>query len=119
MKSALGSFIVLPFLGVILIASRFGFRPIYMIVASVLGEAAGLFLYSDYNRWQVSSVLTGLASGALTYRGTAGPRNIVAGFLLFAALGAVITGCVLIGHGIYRLARSARYRDVTPSRSRR
>ena len=107
MKSTLGSFIVLPLLGIALIASRFGFRPLYMIVASVLGEVAGLFLYSAYNNWKVTGVLSGLASGSLTYRGTEGPRNLVAGLLMFAALGVAIAGCVLIGHGIYRLAKTA------------
>ena len=106
MKAALGSFIILPLLGIALIAARLGFRPLYMTVASVLGEVTGLFLYSSYNHWKVSAVLSGLASGALTYRGTAGPRNIAAGFLIFAALGMAIAGCVLIGNGIYRLAKS-------------
>lgn len=98
---------MVPLLGIALIVGRFGFRPLYMIVVSVLGEVAGLFLYSAYNKWKVTSVLSGLASGALTYRGGAGPRNIVAGLLMFAALGVAITGCVLIGHGIYRSAKTS------------
>jgi hypothetical protein len=78
-----------------------------MSVVAVLAEFAGVFLYCAYNRWRVTSVLSGLASGAITYRGTAGPRGIAAGLLMLAATALSITGCVLIGHGIYRLVRSS------------
>ena len=107
MKSALGSFIVMPLLGIALIVSRVGFRALYMFVASVLGEVVGLFLYSAYNKWRVTAVLSGLASGSVTYRGTEGPRSILAALLMFCALGATIALCVLIAHWTYERAKSA------------
>lgn len=107
MRSALGSFIVMPLLGIALIASLFGVRPLRIIVASVLGEVVGLFLYSAYNRWRVTSVLSGLASGSVAYRGTEGPRSILAGLLMFVTLGVAIAVCVLIGHRLYRRVKSA------------
>ena len=107
MKSTLGSLIVLPLLAIALFASLFGYRPRYMIAASVLGELAGLYLYCAYNRWTVTSVLNGLASGSVTYRGTEGPRNIFGGLLIFIALGVMIACCVLIGYELFRRAKSA------------
>lgn len=107
MKSALGSFIVIPLLGIALVASRSGFRPRYVIAASALGEVVGLYLYSAYHRWKVTSVLSGLASGSITYRGTEGPRKLFAGLLMFIMLGVMLAFCVLIGHWIYRGAKSA------------
>lgn len=107
MKSTLGLLIVIPLLCIALVASVFGFRPRYIVAASVLGEVVGLFLYSSYNRWTVTSVLSGLASGGVGYRGTEGPRNIVAGLLMFMALGAAIALFVLIGDEILRRAKSA------------
>ena len=107
MKSALGSFIVLPLLGIALVASRFGFRASYVLPASVLGEIAGLFLYAAYNRWKVAAVLSGLASGSITYRGTEGPRSMLAGLLLFTALGLALAACVLVAHRIYVRANNA------------
>lgn len=106
MRSTLGSLIVVPLLGIALVASRFGFRPLYILLASVLGELVGLFLYSAYNHWKVTAVLSGLASGSVTYRGTEGPRSILAGLLIFSALGVTIALCVLIGHWIYQRART-------------
>lgn len=107
MKSALGSFIVLPLLGSALVASRFGFRASYVVTASIIGEIAGLFLYAAYNRWKVGSVLSGLASGSITYRGTQGPRGMFEGFFMFAALGAALAICVLVAHRIYVRATGA------------
>jgi len=107
LKSAVGSFIVLPLLAIALIVMRFGFRPVYMVVASILGEVIGILVYSAYNHWRVSAVLTGLASGSLTYRGTLGPRNIFVSLLVFSALGATIALCVVFGHWIYQRGKSA------------
>ena len=106
MRSTFGSLIVIPLLGIALVASRFGFRPRYIVAASALGEILGLFLYCSYNRWRVGSVLSGLASGAVGYRGTEGPRSVPVGLLMFIAWGVMIAFCVLIGHGIYRRAKS-------------
>ncbi|HJQ11994.1 MAG TPA: hypothetical protein VJ840_13275 [Gemmatimonadaceae bacterium] len=63
MKSAFGSFIVAPLLGIALVVRLVGFRTLYIVRVSVLGEIAGLFLYSAYNNWKVGSVLSGLAPG--------------------------------------------------------
>jgi hypothetical protein len=101
-KSALGSFIILPLLGIALVATRFGFRAPYVLAASVVGEIAGLFLYAAYNRWKVGAVLSGLASGSIAYRGTQGPRGILAGLLMFAALGLALGICVLVLRRIMR-----------------
>jgi len=107
LKSALGSYIVIPLLCIALMASRVGFRVVYLIVASVLGEVIGLFLYSAYKGWKVTAVLTGLASGSLTYRGTQGPRSIVAGLFIFVGLGVTLACVVLIGHWLSRRAKVA------------
>ena len=40
------------------------------------------FLYAAYNRWKVGAVLSGLASGSITYRGTQGPRGMLLALLL-------------------------------------
>ncbi|MFN2638333.1 MAG: hypothetical protein ABR585_15080, partial [Gemmatimonadaceae bacterium] len=90
-----------------LIASRFGFRPFYILVASVLGEGVGLFLYAAYNHWKVTAVLSGLASGSLAYRGTQGPRSLLAGVVMFSGIGVTIAAFVLIGHWIFQRAKSA------------
>ena len=106
MRSTLGSLIVLPLICIALVASRLGFRPRYVVAASAIGEILGLFLYAAYNRWKVTSVLSGLASGAVTYRGTEGPRNILVGLLMFIALGVMIALCVLLGHAIFQRVKS-------------
>ena len=106
MKSTFGSLIVLPLLAIVLIATWCRFRMLCVLVASVLGEIAGLYLYAAYNGWKVASVLSGLASGSVGYRGVEGPRSIVTGLLLFAALGTALGTCVLIGHRIYMHVKS-------------
>ena len=107
MKSTLGSLIVLPLLAIVLIVIRFGFRPLHVIVASLFGEVVGLFVYSAYNHWRVSAVLSGLASGSVAYRGTQGPRNTFAGLLIFCELGVAIALCVVFSHWMYQRSKSA------------
>lgn len=107
LKSALGSFIVLPLLAITLVVIRFGFRPLYMMAASIVGEIIGIFVYSAYHQWRVSAVLSGLASGSVTYRGTLGPRNIFVSVLFFSAFGVAIALCVAFTHWIYQRGKSA------------
>ena len=106
MRSTFAALIVIPLLTIALVASRFGFRPRYIIAASALAEIVGLMLYSAYNRWKVSAVLSGLASGSVGYRGTEGPRNIMVGLLMFIALGVMIALCVLTGRAIILRVKS-------------
>ena len=107
MKAALISFVLLPLLLIALITRTLGFRTLYALAASVLGEVLGLFLYASYKQVKVVSILSGKASGSIMYVGTAAPRNLVKGLLEFAAFGMLIGLLVLAGHRVYTRARSA------------
>ncbi len=107
MKAALISFVGLPLVLIALVASRFGFRTLYTLAASVVGEVLGLFLYATYNQWKVGAVLSGKASGAVAYVGAAAPRGRIEAFLMLVALGVAIGLLVLAGHWVYARVRSA------------
>ena len=107
MKAALISFVLLPLLLIAVITITLGFRTFYTLAASVIGEVLGLFLYANYKQVRVVSILSGKASGSIMYVGTAAPRNLVEGFLEFAAFGMLIGFLVLAGHSVYARARSA------------
>jgi len=49
-KAALISFVLLPLLLIALITRTLGFRTLYALAASVLGEVLGLFLYASYKQ---------------------------------------------------------------------
>jgi hypothetical protein len=106
-KAALISFVLLPLLLIALITIPLGFRTVYALAASIVGEVLGLFLYATYKQVKVVSILSGKASGSIMYVGTAAPRNIVTGLLEFAGFGMIIGLVVLAGHAIYTRARSA------------
>ena len=107
MKAALISFVGLPLALIALTVTRFGFRAFHILAASVVGEALGLCLYAWYKQSRVTAILSGKASGAVTYVGTQAPRNLVEGFLIFACFGLFIGLLVLAGHWAYTRARSA------------
>ena len=107
MKAALISFVGLPLVLIALAASRFGLRALHTIAASVVGEALGLCLYARYKQATLTAILSGKASGAVTYVGTDAPRNLVEGFLIFAGFGIIIGLVVLTAHWAYARARSA------------
>jgi hypothetical protein len=105
-KAAVISFVALPLLLIALVTSRFGFRTLHTLAASVVGEVLGLFLYATYNQWNVAAVLSGKASGAVTYVGTAAPRGWIEAFLMLVGLGVAIGLLVLAGHWVYTRVRS-------------
>ena len=107
MKASLISFVGLPLALIALAVNRFGFRALHMLAASVIGETLGLFLYAWYKQSKVTAILSGKASGAVTYVGTDAPRSLVGGFLIFAGFGIVMGLLVLGGHWAYTRARSA------------
>jgi hypothetical protein len=100
-KAALISFVLLPLLMLALTTRAVGFRLVYMLAASVVGEMLGLLLYATHKQVRVISILTGLASGSVMYTGGAGPRNPVKGVLEFAAFGMVIAVLVWTAHRIF------------------
>jgi hypothetical protein len=106
-KAALISFVGLPLALIALSVSRFGFRTPSTLAASVVGEVLGLVLYSTYKQEKVAAILSGKASGAVGYVGTAGPRGPVEAFFTLFVLGAAIGLFVLFGHWVYTRARSA------------
>lgn len=106
MKASLISFIGLPLLLMGLSAIRFGVRIPHILTASAIGEILGVFLYSWYKQSKVTAVLSGTASGAITYVGTAAPRGIVEAILKFIAFGIAIGLIVLGGHWVFTRARS-------------
>ena len=106
-KAALISFIGLPLVLIALTTSRFGFRAFHTLAASVIGEVLGLFLYAWYTRWRVAAILSGKASGAITYVGTDAPRGLVEASIKLVAFGLAIGLLVLAGHRIYTRLRSA------------
>ena len=107
MKAALISFVVLPLVLIALVTSRVGFRTPHTLAASVIAEVLGLFLYAAYNQAKVAAVLSGTASGAITYVGTDAPRGLGEALLKLAAFGVAIGLIVLVGHRIYIRVRSA------------
>lgn len=107
MRAALISFVGLPLLLIALTTSRFGFRTRYTLAASVVGEVLGLFLYATYKQLKVAAILSGKASGAVGYVGTAAPRGWVEAFLTLFMFGVAIGLLVLFGHWVYLRVRSA------------
>jgi hypothetical protein len=107
MKAALISFVGLPLVLIALITSRSGFRTLHILAASVLAEVLGLFLYAAYNKWTVAAILSGKASGAVTYVGAAAPRGRVEALLMFVVLGVAIGLIVVFGHWVCVRVRSA------------
>jgi hypothetical protein len=105
-KAALISFVGLPLLLIALSTSRFGVRTPHTLVASATGEVLGLFLYAWYTKWKVVAILSGKASGAVTYVGTDAPRGIVEASVKLIAFGLAIGVFVLAGHRIYTRVRS-------------
>ena len=77
MKAAVISFVLLPLVLMAWTTRRFGFRILHTLVASVVGEVLGLFLYAFYKQEKVALILSGKASGAVTYVGTEAPRGMV------------------------------------------
>ena len=107
MKSTLFFLGILPVLAAIVAGMRFRFRVLPTATASVAGELLGLFCYAGYNRWRVASVLSGKASGAVAYVGTASPRDRWLALLAFCAWGALIGFTVLLLHRVYIRLRPA------------
>jgi hypothetical protein len=105
-KAALISFVGLPLVLIALVTSRFGFRTLHTLAASVAGEVLGLFLYATYNQWKVAAILSGKASGAIGYVGTEAPRGRIEAFVLLVVLGVAIGLLVLAGHWVYARVRS-------------
>jgi hypothetical protein len=106
-KAALIFFVGLPLVLIALVASRFGFRALYTLAVSVIGEVLGLFLYATYNQWKVAAILSGKTSGGVAYLGTAAPRGRIEAFLMLVVLGVAIGLLVLAGHWVYVRVRSA------------
>jgi hypothetical protein len=106
-KAALISFVGLPLVLIALTTMRLGFRTLAVLVASVLGEIPGLFLYAFYKQARVAAILSGKASGAITYVGAAAPRSLVEALLELAGFGIAIGLLVLTAHKAYTRARSA------------
>jgi hypothetical protein len=107
MKAALISFVLIPLVLMAWTTSRFGYRILHTLVASVVGEVLGLFLYASYKQEKVAQVLSGEASGAVTYIGAAAPRGMVEALFKLSAFGIAIGLVVLAGHWVYTRARSA------------
>jgi hypothetical protein len=107
LKAALISFVGLPLALIALVAVRFRFRTLYTLVASATGEVLGLFLYAWYTKWKLTSILSGKASGAVTYVGTDAPRGLVEASLLLIGLGIAIGLLVMAAYRIYTRMRSA------------
>ena len=107
MKATLISFVVLPLVLIAWTTRRFGFRTLHILVASVVGEVLGLLLYASYKQERVALILSGKASGAVTYVGTEAPRGMVEAILKLSAFGIAIGLVVLAGHWVYARARSA------------
>ncbi|MDQ6770574.1 MAG: hypothetical protein M3Z54_11375 [Gemmatimonadota bacterium] len=107
MKAALISFVGLPLVLIALITIQFGFRTLYTLAASAIGEVLGLFLYAWYTKWKVAAILSGKASGAVTYVGTDAPRGLVEASLKLIGFGIGIGLLVLLGHWAYARMRSA------------
>ena len=80
MKAAVISFVLLPLLLMAWTRSRFGFRILHTLVASVVGEVLGLLLYASYKQEKVALILSGKASGAVAYVGTDAPRGMAEAF---------------------------------------
>jgi hypothetical protein len=106
-KAALISFVGLPLVLVALTTSLFGFRALQTLAVSVVGVVLGLFLYASYTKWKVAAILSGKASGAIAYVGTAAPRGLVEASLTLFAFGIMIGLLVLAGHWVYARVRSA------------
>ena len=86
---------------------RFGYRILHTLVASVVGEVLGLFLYASYKQEKVALILSGKASGAVTYVGTDAPRGMVEALLKLFGVGIAIGLVVLVGHWLQTRVRSA------------
>jgi hypothetical protein len=107
MKAAVISFVLIPLVLMAWTTRHFGYRILHTLVASVIGEVLGLFLYASYKEDKVGSILSGKASGAVTYVGTDAPRGVVEALLKLAGFGIVIGLVVLAVHWVYARARSA------------
>ena len=107
MKAAVISFVLLPLVLMAWTTRRFGFRILHTLVASVVGEVLGLFLYASYKQEKVALILSGKASGAITYVGTDAPRGMVEAVLKLFGVGIAIGLVVLVGHWLQTRARSA------------
>ena len=107
MKAALISFVVIPLVLMAWTTGRFGYRILHTLVASVVGEVLGLFLYASYKEERVRLILSGKASGAVTYVGTEAPRSMVEALLKLAGFGIAIGLVMLAAHWVYARARSA------------
>ena len=118
MKASLISFIGLPLLLIALSAIRFGVRIPHTLAASAIGEILGVFLYSWYKQSRVTAVLSGTASGAITYAGTAAPKGVVEAILQFIEFGIALGLFVLAGHWVYTRARSAMISPPSRRRNR-
>jgi hypothetical protein len=107
MKAALISFVLIPLVLMAWTTRRFGYRILHTLVASVVGEVLGLFLYASYKQEKVRLILSGKASGAITYVGTDAPRGMVEALLRLAGFGIAIGLVVLAAHWLYVRVRSA------------
>ena len=107
MKAAVISFVLIPLVLMAWTTRRFGYRILHTLVASVVGEVLGLFLYASYKEEKVRLILSGKASGAVTYVGTDAPRGMVEAILKLAGFGIAIGLVVLAAHWVYARARSA------------
>ena len=107
MKAAFICFVGLPFALAAFVGGRCGFRLTYTLLASAVGEGLGLWLYAAYTKWKVAAILSGKASGAVAYVGTASPRSRIETSVALIILGFAIGLIVLFGHWIYDRARSA------------
>jgi hypothetical protein len=107
MKAAVISFVLLPLVLMAWATRRFGFRILHTLVASVVGEVLGLFLYASYKQEKVALILSGKASGAVMYVGTEAPRGMVEAVLKLFGVGIAIGLVVLAGHWLETRVRSA------------
>jgi hypothetical protein len=107
MKAAVISFVLIPLVLMAWTTRRFGYRILHTLVASVVGEVLGLFLYASYKEEKVRLILSGKASGAVTYVGTEAPRGMVEALLKLAGFGIAIGLVVLAAQWVYARARSA------------
>ncbi|HEY8832101.1 MAG TPA: hypothetical protein VIM21_06305, partial [Gemmatimonadaceae bacterium] len=64
-------------------------------------------LYASDKQEKVALILSGKASGAVTYVGTEAPRGMVEALLKLSGFGIAIGLVVLAGHWVYARARSA------------
>jgi hypothetical protein len=106
MKAALISFVLIPLVLMAWTTSRFGYRILHTLVASVVGEVLGLFLYASYKQEKVALILSGKASGAVTYVGTDAPRGMIEALLKLFGVGIAIGLVVLVGHWLQTRMRS-------------